>query len=268
MNDETKNEVMPVTDPIAEIGQMELLNPEQMTNLKKRVIQQQQIKQIVLTSTNLRHWIMHGDVPYLNEAGTKIIASFFGLGIKSTIPERMAESDEKGDFTSYATLCTVTKAGREVTEMGTADTRDPFLAGSKPQSEVNHGNIKKKSITNAMNRAIKAFLGLDFTREEVEKAVGPLDGAVAVDYKSKKEKEVLTADDVAVKKEIKGKIFLICDKDVEKAKLYLEALTSWEKDGKTIKGKTDFDKVSMKQWKYKKPQVDADYKSWEVAQNG
>lgn len=265
MTDENENFEVVTADPMIELGQMPLLDEKQMENLAKRVEQQKQIKQLVLRSTSLRHWIVMGDNPYLNEAGTKIIASFFGLGIKNEIPEEVAERDDQGDYYSYTTLCEVTKGGRSVCELGYADSRDDFFShgGKLPQSEIKKGNIKKKSITNAMGRAIKAFLGLDFTREEVEKAVGSLGKASGVGYKGKA-KEELTSDDVRARNDLKGKIWLMCNKDVTTVKAYLKKLTAWpEKD---FAGHEDFDKISMKSLKMKSKTIVSHYMDWEVNQ--
>jgi len=263
MSDDKEKAEITIVDPVVELGQMPLLDEKQMLNLAKRVEQQKQIKQLVLRTTHMRHWVVMGNTPYLNEAGSKIIASFFGLGIKNSIPEEQIELDENGEYYSYSTLCEIVKDGRVVVELGYADSRDDFFShgGKLPQSEIKKGNIKKKSITNAMGRAIKAFLGLDFTKEEVEKSVGSLGGASGVDYKSKP-KEELTAADVELKKEMKGKIWAMCEKDMEKVKTYLKKITAF----KDFKGHDDFDKVSMKQWGFKKAQVNSDYAKWEEGQ--
>jgi len=207
MNDDNDKAEIVAADPMIELGQMPLLTEDQINNLEKMVIQQKQIKQIVLKTTSVRHWLVMGDNAYLTEAGVKIIGSFFGIGIKNTIPEENIEHDENGDYYSYSTICEISKNGRVVAELGYADSRDDFFATKniykdgnfvekiiKPQSEISRGNIKKKSITNAVGRAIKAFLGIDFTKEEVEKVIGSLGGAKGVDYKGKKkDKEELTA---------------------------------------------------------------------------
>jgi len=263
MNDDNEKAEIVAADPMIELGQMPLLSEEQLQNLERMVLQQKQIKQIVLKTTSVRHWIVMGDNAYLNEAGTKIIGSFFGLGIKNTIPEENIERDEKGDYYSFSTLCKISKGGREVEELGYADSRDDFFShsGKLPQSEIKKGNIKKKSITNAVSRGLKSFLGIDFTRAEVEKVVGKLEGATAVDYKNKP-KEELTAADVDLKKEIKTKIWSICEKDMDKVKEYLKSLTAFN----DFKGHDNFDKVSMKQWGFKKKDVDKDYSVWEAKQ--
>jgi len=264
IDDNDKAEIVAV-DPMVELGQMPLLTEEQIKNLERMVTQQKQIKQIVLKTTSVRHWLVMGDNAYLTEAGVKIIGSFFGLGIKNTIPEEKIEHDENGEYYSYSTICEITKNGRSVAELGYADSRDSFFssAGKKPQSEISRGNIKKKSMTNAVSRAVKAFLGIDFTKAEVEKVVGSLGGASAVDYKGKA-KEELTADDVALRKEAKEKITLICESNVEAAKVYIQKLTEWpEKD---FKGHTEFDKISMKALKMKMKTINKHFEEWESKQ--
>ena len=265
MNDDNDKAEITVSGPIVELGQMTLLTDEQMANLTRMVEQQKQIKQIVLKTTTRRNWIIMGDNAYLTEAGVKIIGAFFGLGIKNTIPEEKIEHDEKGEYYSYSTICEITKNGRSVAELGYADSRDDFFShgGKLPQSEIKKGNIKKKSITNAVGRAIKSFLGIDFTREEVEKVIGSLGSATAIDYKSKP-KEELTADDIAIRDEAKGKIWLICEKNLEAVEIYLQKLTEWpEKD---FKGHKDFDKISMKQLKNKIKTINKHYDEWEEKQ--
>lgn len=271
MTEEKENTELVQTDSLVEVGQMPLLSEKQMADLEKKIIQQKQIKQLVLKTTSARHYLMMGNTPYLNEAGVKIIASFFGLGIKTSQPEESIEKDDEGDYYSFSTLCEVRRPGYEsITEIGYADSRDSFFSsvkggGRKPQSEINKGNIKKKSVTNAMSRAVKACLGLDFTKEEVEKALGQsLGNSNAVDYKSKP-KEEMTAGDKQLKEEIKLKIWKMTGKNEEAFKVYLKKLTEWPE--KEFAGHDDLEKVSIKSLKHKKKIVDAHYVKWEAEGN-
>ena len=267
-DDHENNEQLEAVTPVMEAGQQALLSEQQMEDLEARVVQQQQIRQIVLKTTKPHHWRVMGNAAYLEQMGCKVVASFLGLGLDVDDPVEKIEVDDAGSYYSFSTKITVKYRGREIDELGYADSRDKFLAGNKPQSEVNKGNIKKKSITNAMNRGIKAFLGLDFTREEVEKVVGSLGGGAAVNYKSKP-KEEMTANEVALKDEMKLKIWKMCDKDEARSLEYLEKLTAFKtKEGDQIPGRKDFEKVSAQQWKFKKKQVDADFVKWESEQGG
>lgn len=262
---EKQKEDLQAIDPVMEVGQMPLLNENQFEELEKRVEQQQRIRQIVLKTTKPHNWLVMGNKAYLDEMGCKVIASFLGLGLDIDEPVESHHKDEKGDYYSFTTKVTITFRGRSIDQFGDADSRDDFFThgGKLPQSEVKRGNIKKKSITNALNRGIKTLLGLDFTRAEVEGVVGSLGGSSAVDYKSKP-KEEMTADDVALKDNIKLKIWKMTGKDEQAFKDYLQKLTAWpEKD---FKGHTDIDKLSAKVLKFKKKQVDEDYEKWEVTE--
>lgn len=251
---------------LIEVGGDRLLSDNELAELEKRVEQATKIKQIILKVTKTHHWSVYGDMAYLEQSGCKAVASFIGLGIKLGEPKQTLVKDDDGSYHSYETTCTVTHRGREWTDIGTADSRDPFLSKGKPQSEVNLGNIKKKSVTNAMQRAIKGCLGIDFTKSEVEAVVGTLGQSRAINYKSKP-KEEFTADDVELKNDMKKKIYFMCDKDAEKSKDYLEKLTAFKtKDGEEVKGKRDFDRISMKQWNFKKNQVNKDFADWEAGQ--
>lgn len=266
MSDENNNEQLQTTQPIVEAGTMPLLSEAQFQDLEKRVEQQQRIRQVVLKATKPSQWRIMGESAYLEQSGCKSIAAFLGLGIDVEDPVQVTEKDEEGSYISFTTKVTITFRGRSIDEYGTAHSRDPFLAGDKPQSEVNLGNIKKKSITNAYNRGIKAILGLDFSRVEVEAVIGKIGSAV--DYK-KKPKEEITADDVTMKNDMKLKIYKMTDKDEGKFKNYIKELTTFKnKAGETIQGKTDFDKISMKQWNFKKTKVNEDYAAWEKEQGG
>ena len=263
MNDQNETNEQLEVAPVAEVGQMELLSEKQMQSLAERVEQQQKIRQIVLKVTKAHHWRPMGESAYLEQMGCKVIASFLGLGMDVDEPVEQREDDDAGTYYSFTTKVTITFRGRSVDEFGYADSRDDFFThgGKLPQSEVKKGNIKKKSITNAMNRGIKAILGLDFTRAEVEAAVGSLGGQTGVDYKSKP-KEELTANDIELKADMKKKIWLMVEKDEIAAKAYIKNLTAF----KDFKGHEDFDKVSMKQWNFKKTQINEEYAQWEKAQ--
>lgn len=267
MSEENNNEQL---NPVLEAGQAPLLDEKGFADLEARVVQQQRIKQIILKTTKPHHWRVMAGNAYLEQMGCKVIAGFLGLGLDTDMPEEANHKDEKGDYYSYTTPIDVTFRGRSIREYGYADSRDDFFThgGKLPQSEVNRGDIKKKSVTNAYGRGIKAILGLDFTRAEVEVVVGSLGGSGAVGYKGKP-KEEMTADEVSLKDEMKLKIWKMCDKDETKSLDYLEQLTAFKtKEGEQIPGRRDFEKVSAKQWKFKKSKVNEDFAGWEKEQGG
>lgn len=260
-----QGEQLQAIEPVMEAGQMPLLSEQQFEDLEKRVEQQQRIRQIVLKCTKPHHWRTMGASAYLEQIGCKVVAGFLGLGLDVDNPVETQEMDDNGSYYSFTTKVTVSFRGRSVDEFGYADSRDDFFsgAGAKPQSEIKKGNIKKKSITNGLNRGIKAILGLDFTRAEVEAVVGSLGSQGAIDYKSKP-KEELTAKDVALKEELKLKIWKMTGKDEEQFKIYLQKITAWpEKD---FAGHTDINKLSPKMLKFKKKVVDEDFGKWELTQ--
>lgn len=248
--------------PLSDVGHMPLMSEKDKSNFIKRIEQSMWMKQAVLKVTNIRHWVMHGDKPYLTEAGCKSVCAVIGLGVRMVSVDESKERDEGGDYYSFTAICKVTYRGRQHEDIGYADSRDPFLAGDRPQSEIRKGNIKKKAITNAMGRAIKGFLGLDFTRVEVEKVTGPLGAAAGVNYKSKKEKEEFTADDLKLRKDLKSKIWSICDENADMAKEYIKKLTTY----KDFKGHENFEKITMKQLGFKKDTINSHYVDWESEQ--
>ena len=133
---------------------------------------QDKIRKMSIKLTNQNDWIAEGGKPYLQWTGASKIAAAFGVSYDDLRFEKETIKDEIGEYINFHALATVRWNGRAVPEIGTGSTRDSFFGKRNKQwipiSEIDLNNIKKKAVTNMLNRGIKSLLGLSFTWEEIE----------------------------------------------------------------------------------------------------
>jgi len=173
----------------------------------KRLVQ---VKKIILGATNDQDWVTLGKKPYLTESGCKKIAQVMGVnftGLQVKEERQEIEGDLVFRYTATVTAqWNLNGRTRSVDELGEADSNDPFFreytdhaTGDKrrrPLSEVRLGNVKKKAVTNAMNRALKNILALNGTSWEDIKGAGVKEEKTSsVQYgKSKERRDDRTGD--------------------------------------------------------------------------
>ncbi len=145
---------------------------------EQRIQYQERATKLALQATNGQDWTIIGDRPYLEISGTVKVARRFGVSME-IIKEPWAEwkNDEDPPYVAYH--CRV-KAIRRPSDQsfedeGTATSKDNFFwrgGKAQPPEEVDLSTVRKKSITNAYNRAIKGLLGLRSVAPEDLEAVG------------------------------------------------------------------------------------------------
>jgi hypothetical protein len=264
----------------------------QLKNAEKFFELQSRIRQLSLNVTNQGDWVDEGNKPYLQWTGTSKIAMAFGVSYKDLIFEKELVKDDKGEYLIYHCMGVVSWQNREVPELGTGSTRDSFFGvrtrekeggqnGERekyflPMSEVDITSVKKKALTNMLNRGLKDLLGLSFSWDEIEKNTnGKITkaGSASVSYKDKGggggKKVEMSEEGKKLLKQVGDDILSMFKGDAGLARGYLERATSWKvKDGpdagKEIKGKTELNQISEKQLKFLADKVKQDKERMEA----
>jgi len=244
---------------------------------------QNSIRKIAITATNNNDWIDQGGKPYLQWTGTSKIARSLGVSYANISYESRKEEDEQGVFLIVECMGTVLFNGAQIIEIGTGSSRDSFFGVRSrfnqetnqkekyflPMSEVDICNIKKKALTNFMNRGLKSIVGLSFTWEEVEAAGISRNAAGSVNYGNKggyqkKEAPKPTAEGAAQKDQVWSMLMDIY-KDKKGAGDALMQLTTWkDNNGKQVPGKAKIEYVSEKQVKFLFPKVKQFHDEWKA----
>jgi hypothetical protein len=197
-----------------------------------------------------------GGKPYILESGSVgIIAKGFQIHITNikgpfqTTVKHEGEPDEI--IFSYTADCSTEGLGSIVAQ-GVCSTRDGLLGTAngeaKGLNKVDFPSVMNKAMTNLRNTAVKHFMGLtNLTWKELEEHSGiKKDQCVKVEYYSKQKRE-LSEEGKEIKEKIREMLKVTFESDKKKAMDYLEKMTTWEKDGKTIKGKRNLDSISEAQ---------------------
>lgn len=221
-----------------------------VTQAEKWIELKNRIRQASLKMTLPDHWVDQNGRPYLEIGGAERIADGWGISITNseTSDQKWLEDSKGVKYYEIRAKVTAKFRGREYTQEGSATSKDKFFGRAqgrlKDECEVNISDIRKKALTNAMNRTIKSIVGLSaVTWDELEK-VGIRRGTTkSVAYKDKSEAAQTVADDkkAPVKKEqkesetpkgrnwwtseYKGKMYLITYN--ENSKLNHKALTAY-----------------------------------------
>jgi hypothetical protein len=176
------NPAVPALSPITDT---------QVALAEKSVANIQRIRSLALRVTSENDWTDVSGKPYLNHSGAMKVAALFGVSLTGM---RVEESREKiGDkqIIRYVARTTARFIGREVEVEGGASSDESFFAKKDgrtiPLSEVNLNTVRKKALTNAQSRAVKAILGLGgLTWKEVQGAGIGKHSLPSVDYSKKK----------------------------------------------------------------------------------
>jgi hypothetical protein len=250
------------------------------------------IRKMAIMLTNYTDWIDENGKPYLEAAGCSKIAGAFGIKTINVSRNKEVCKDDKGEYLRFITEGSGEWHTSTAHEIGSASTRDDFFAkrvkwatgadGARtkeeyllPLSEVDLGDVEKKSFTNFMNRLIKRLLGLSFTWEEIaeysskritrEQCTGVKFG----ERGSKGANTTATAPAAAGERASIWKQLLdVNDGETERAAAHLEKLTAYKYNDATVPGKRDINKLSDKSVAILKDKVAKLHAEWEKATGG
>lgn len=153
-----------------------MLTPEIVSSMEKQVELVKRMRLVVCKLTESSHWQDFSGVPYLKDGGIHVIASTIGVEFGEPVVHEDRCEDDKGQFVRYTCELSGAWRGRKLHEVGTSSTRDPFFAIAKqkavPLSEINLGNVRKKSITNAQHRVLSKITGLGGVTWELLDSIG------------------------------------------------------------------------------------------------
>lgn len=223
---------------------------EMLAYAEKFVVHQDKIRKLAIKVTNQGDWINQNGVPYLEWTGAAKIAGTFGVSYDQPMIAKDVLTDEDGDYTVFTVSGTVRCGARSMHEIGTSSSRDAFFAKSggtrKPPKEIDLNNVKKKAMTNWLNRALKSLLGLSYTWEEVEQhSDGKINRGGGATVTRTSAKADLTPEQTQKRDEIsKWMKELYGDQAPQKLK-EMTAFTTGE--GKAVDGKTSTQMLSGKQ---------------------
>ncbi len=180
-------EVEDVPGEMDEQTQMEILDVTE-----RRLKLQAKATALAIKVTNGRDWRMIRDEPYLEIGGSVKVARVFGVSLEIISgPERINHFDEIIPFVMFHTRVRAIHrgSGESFEDEGEATSKDPFYWRDKvpqPPENVDLGDVRKKSITNAYGRAIKGLLGLRTVTLDELKAAGITPGGRVEYAKGKK----------------------------------------------------------------------------------
>ena len=231
---------------------------------------QSRIRIVAIRLTNVNDWVNEDGKPFLQWTGASKIARGFGVCYDNPVFSSERISDDKGEYIVYTCAANVQWNGQTVPEIGTGSTRDAFFGkrGGEflPLSEIDLNNVKKKALTNFLNRGLKSLLGLSYTWEEIEQITeGKISRQLCTSVKHSKGTQGGKTDspETGKKREELWKMLKdICMNDEAMAKQELVKLTQYEYKGKQIPGKDDINRVSEKQVDYLMPNIRKSHESF------
>lgn len=241
---------------------------DHLETMEKRMILLNKAKKLAVAHTNNSDWCNQGGTPYLERKGANKVAHMFGVSVTDTEalePEK--KTDNGHPYTVFRYKGKFKFNNQILWEEGSATTKDAFFAIRKindqpyllPESEVDIEAVRKKAMTNMINRGIRNLLGLNFTWKELEElSNGKItrDGATSTNRsKGTQGGRNESADAGELRTKVWARIMALCGDNEAFARESLAKRTAFTlqegpEAGKTIKGKTDISKVSEKQLKY------------------
>jgi hypothetical protein len=257
----------------------------QAQRVEKYMEVQVRIRRACIRITNTNDWVDQDGKPYLQWTGAAKIAGAFGVSYDAPkYLDPKPESDEAGSYINYEVQTLVRYSGRSIPEMGTASTRDSFFGvrtkkdekgnvmkdekGAPikyflPISEMDINDIKKKALTNLLNRGLKSLLGLSFTWEEIEKESGGeitrLKCASVKHTQGADGGKTTSAATIPVRQKIWKQILEMADGEEAVARAKLAELTTFKGDKGMVPGKTDISLVSDAMLRHLEPNTQKAY---------
>jgi hypothetical protein len=236
-----------------------LLTPELVTELEGQIKLVKRMRLAVCQLTEPAHWRDIGGKPYLMDGGVHAIAST--IGVEFSKPEITEErgSDPDGEFIHYRCVLSGSWRGRMLHEEGTSSTRDD-LWKKTAFTEINLGNVRKKSITNAQHRVLNKIAGIGGTTWELLSSIGIHRGDGGTTRYKGSEGKMSTGSGVwgPEKERLWAMLLELNNRDDAAAEDNLFRLT--DNPGKGYKGYRDIGQVSSGTMKWLLPHVEKHYK--------
>ncbi len=254
--------------------------------LERNMHMAERLIDMALALTKPQDWTMFGTKPWLCRSGAEGIRRRMGISIE-IIPDpdtrrqytMFKDSDDRGDFIVCELTAKVSHPQLgSIEAFGFATTRDKFfglqgyetigegkdqktLPVWKPISEVNLEHVKMKAYTNLWVNSVTRFTGIsNVSAEALEKLFGAGKiGKVAFREAEDKRDAGAVAEENKQAKRLWAICKLSCSGDDNQAKQLIAKLSSFEKDGKTVNGVTDVNK--LKGFRLKRTLEDAE-KGW------
>ena len=265
--------------------QIDISTPEgvelQTRRIEKFMEAQKRIRIACIQMTNIHDWVDQDGKPYLQWTGTSKIANAFGVSYDTPKFTQTPTHDDEGDYIDITCESMIRYAGRSVPEMGSCTTRDQFFAqrsrevnGKRekyflPISELDINDIKKKSLTNMLNRGLKSLLGMSFSWDEISAATnGAITAEKCASVKHSKGSQGGRTDSSPQVSADRGRVWTmileICGGDEGAAQARLKKMTSFtsKQDGKLVAGKSDIKAVSEAQLTYLAKDVTKEYEAY------
>ena len=227
-----------------------MLTPEGVQEIENQVALIRRVREAVLKLSEPSHWIDMGGKPYLIDDGVHAIGSALRVEYGEPVIKEERGSDEDGQFIHFVCDLSGMWRGSRHSDIGTSSTRDDFFSVRKgqrvPFKDINIGNVRKKSVTNAQHRILEKLTGIGGTTWEMLERAGIRRGAGGTTRFKGQEQKMTTGAGVwtAEKQEIWGRLLEIAGGDESAAAAKLQALSQNKQNG--FPGYTDPQKLSDK----------------------
>ena len=172
-----QNENAIMAQPLNNSGLSMVSLEESIKRAENYVKLQDSIRKNALKLTSLQDWVDEGGKPYLMWSGTSKIARAFGVSYGNLTWQTEIFEDENGKCMDITVSGDVLWQGQQLPEVGSASSRDALWGIRKdretkekiyiPLADIDRTDIKKKALTNFLNRGLKSLLGLSFTWGEI-----------------------------------------------------------------------------------------------------
>ncbi len=154
---------------------------------EKAVANLVRLRTLALSVTGDLDWVDLSGHPYLTTSGALKIAALFSVSFTDTRVEETREKLGEKEIVRYSVMLRARFMGRELDVVGGASSDESFFAKRDgkpvPLSEVNLNSVRKKAVTNAQSRAVKAILGLGgLTWEDLKQAGVQVKAMPRVDF--------------------------------------------------------------------------------------
>lgn len=144
------------------------------------------LKKLAISYTTADEWKRFGDKPYLEATGAMKFAQVFNISFSGAVIQPFAYTDDRGPVTEFYASVTAHFGDRTCQGEGVSSTADEFFNGREvdpndpekkrtrrlPMSEIDRPSVRKKAYTQACADATRKILGLSFTWDEVNAALG------------------------------------------------------------------------------------------------